>query len=144
MKNLLQLVILLFIISNISFAQTKEKKYEIVYDLIQDNYKVASEYNYNIQNSYSKTIDRSFYETNDYCVIAVPTSSGVTDTDLYIQFESGNDYVKNDGSNTWAMVKFTPSYTRTMRIKVVNRNSSSSSASYNFDIIVLYKSKNSK
>jgi len=130
---------LCFILPLAAFSQSLDKKYSIVADLMKEGYSVASEYNWTIRKGEEKTFERTFYSNTKYVVVAIPTESGVTDSDLYIEYPDGTSYAKDNDTYAWSIVRYTKYYEQPMKIRVKNYAASSSTYSYDFTVVVLYK-----
>jgi hypothetical protein len=137
MKKLL--LLLSFVLPLFALSQSLDKKFSVVADLMKEGYSVASEYTMVLKKGEEKTFERTFYSNTKYVVVAIPTESGVTDSDLYIDYPDGDSYVKDNDNYAWSIVRYTKIYEQPMKIRVKNYAASSSTYSYDFTVVVMYK-----
>lgn len=138
MKKVLFIIGLLICISSICRAQGFT--YNYIRNYAQGmGYNIGQEWNSQLQEGQYFTKTFTFDRNVQYDIIALSEDGNVLDVDMEILTPSGYVYDSNNRSSRFAEVVFTPSYDRTLTIKVKNCSSCSPYYASKVYFIVAYR-----
>jgi hypothetical protein len=125
MKKFLLVAAVLISFSSISFAQSSTGfTYNFIRGYCQGlGYSIGQEWNANLAQGDYFTKTFTFDEGVEYDIVALSEDNDVQDVDIQILTPSGDVYTQDTKTSAYAEVNFTPSYTRTLTIKVKNYRS---------------------
>lgn len=144
-ENVMKKISLVFLLSCLSVvfltAQSSHSRSDAIDTYVSQGYTLANDYAFTLKAGEEKYLDRDFYASNEYKILAFNTEYGVLDLDIYVDYTSGENYIKdNDNDNTnYCICSFTPSFERNMRVRVKNYRSNYDNYSYDISLLIFYK-----
>ncbi|MDR2495655.1 MAG: hypothetical protein LBD21_00785 [Tannerellaceae bacterium] len=133
-------IMILIIISAQASAQVGSVAYREAKALIINNgYKIASEQYADLAQGESATYTKEFYKGNEYIIIGMSDDSDVNDVDIYLKSTDGEEYTKDADSSDVAVVRFEPSFSRSMRVVIKNYDSDTPTYESRCRILIGYK-----
>lgn len=136
MKKLLTIILCFVTVS--LFSQTAEYK-EIKALLLSEGYEVSTEQYADLAQGETAGHTKTFYEGNDYIIVAVSDDDDVSDVDIYLNYTNGDNYDKDTSVDNSAILTFSPSFTREMRVVIKNYASSTPTYQSRCRFIIAYK-----
>lgn len=82
---------------------------------------------------------RNLYSTREYIIVAFSEDKDVKDVDVFLYDDDGSELRKDADASSLAIVKFSPSYTREMKIVIKNCRSYTPSYASTCRFVVAYK-----
>ena len=115
-------VVLLCFIHLLCFSVSGQSaRYNEAKGYIRDKgYSISAEQYADLSQGAEAGYTKTFYEGLSYIIIAMSDDADVTDVDVYLRYPSGTAYDKDADSDRLAVIHFTPTYTREMRVVVKN------------------------
>jgi hypothetical protein len=137
-----KIIVLSFIIlfSNYSFSQSQSARYkELRGLLISEGYSISTEQYADLKQGGTAGYTKTFYEGTSYVIVAISDDSDVSDVDVYLRYTDGTEYSKDTDSESLAILKFNPTYTREMRVVIKNYASRTPNYASRCRFIIAYK-----
>ena len=132
------LIVLMFLLVSVDmFGQLSRSDVQRIVE--NQGFTVATERYAYLSEGETTSFYRKFYKGNEYLIIAYSEEYGVKDLDIYL-YDEDDSLLERDARNEgYAIVGFSPSYTRSLKIVVKNYDSESSLKEYNCKFLVAYK-----
>lgn len=116
----------------------------ITYNFIREyciglGYSIGQEWNSNLKQGQYFTKTFTFYSGTEYDIIALSEDEDVLDVDIEITTPSGDIYEKDTKTNAYAEVNFSPSFDRSLTIKVKNYSSRTPNYASKVYFFIAYK-----
>jgi len=102
-------------------------------------YSIKGEYHCNLKQGEACTQKLTFYKGSDYDVLAFSEDGDVQDIDVKILTSYNTTYVEDNSAKDYAEVTFSPSFTRSLTIRVKNYSSNTPYYASKIYFIVFYK-----
>jgi len=138
-RRILILTAMLFT-SAIGFAQSGSSEYRQVLALLKDKgYSISTEQVADLKQGETAYHFKTFYKNLDYVIVAMSDDDDVSDVDVYLYEEDGDEYTKDTDTKNVAVVKMSPLVTRDMKVVIKNYASSSPNYASKCRFVVAYK-----
>ncbi|MDR2475381.1 MAG: hypothetical protein LBD45_05940 [Bacteroidales bacterium] len=132
------IVVMLAIFALPMFGQSSKYKEARAY-LLNEGYSISTEQYADLAQGETAGHTKTFYKNSEYFIFAISDDSDVTDVDIYLNDASGSIYTKDTDTSNVAVVTFSPSFTREMRVVMKNYASNTPSYKSRCRILIAYK-----
>ena len=122
MKTVIVIALTILLFQN-GYSQS-QKYYQIKGYLQGKGYTVSNEIYGDIAQSESAFYWRRFYANTTYLIYGFTEDDDVNDLDLYVNYDDGDLYVRDNGTDAVPIVTFTPTYDHDMKVLIKNYSSS--------------------
>src|SRR3569833_128362 len=117
-RRILIITVMLFI-SAMGFAQSGSSEYRQVLALLKDKgYSISTEQVADLKQGETAYHFKTFYKNLDYVIVAMSDDDDVTDVDVYLYEEDGDEYTKDTDTKNVAEVKLSRLVTRDMKVVI--------------------------
>jgi len=132
------------LISLSSFSKAQPSGTGFTYNFIRGyciglGYGIGQEWHSSLEQGQYFTKTFTFNRDVEYNIIALSEDLDVLDVDIQVYTDSGDIYAEDTSSDRFAEVNFTPSYTRTLTIKVKNYSSNTPNYASKVYFLIAYK-----
>lgn len=123
-----------------AFSQSGSAAYHEVLSLLKDKgYSISTEQVADLKQGETAYHFKTFYQNLDYVIVAMSDDDDVTDVDIYLYEQNGDEYTKDTDTKNLAVVKMSPLVTRDMKIVIKNYASNSPNYGSKCRFVVAYK-----
>ena len=127
-------------ISVFAFSQNGTSDYNEVLSLLKDKgYTISTEQVADLKQGETAYHFKTFYNNLDYVIVAMSDDDDVSDVDIYLYEDNGDEYTKDTDTKNVAVVKMSPLVTREMKIVIKNYASNSPNYASKCRFVVAYK-----
>jgi hypothetical protein len=140
MKKIITTLLSIAAIMFVSLRTNAQTTYlELKAYLISEGFSIATEQYADLKQGGTAGHNRTFYSGTSYVIVAVSDDNDVSDVDIYVNYTSGETYMKDTDPSNCAVVQFTPSFKRDMRVVIKNHTSRTPNYASRCRFIVGYK-----
>lgn len=133
-----RIVIFLFLFVSIkSYCQSSYS--ELKAYLKNQGYSISTEQYADLKQGETAGHTKEFYKGTSYVIVAMSEDNDVKDVDIYLNNLDGSEYLKDTDTESVAVIKFDPSFTRSMRVVVKNYRSDTPYYASRCRFIIAYK-----
>jgi hypothetical protein len=126
--------------SVLAFSQSGSSEYRQVLSLLKDKgYSISTEQVADLKQGETAYHFKTFYKNLDYVIVAMSDDDDVTDVDVYLYEEDGDEYTKDTDTKNVAVVKMSPLLTRDMKVVIKNYASNSPNYASKCRFVIAYK-----
>ena len=129
---------LCLVVSTTAMGQSAHYR-ELKAYLINEGFSISTEQYADLAQGETAGHTKTFYKGTSYVIIAVSDDNDVRDVDIYLNNTNGGEYDKDTSTESYAVLKFEPSFTRDMRIVIKNYASNTPYYSSRCRFIIAYK-----
>jgi hypothetical protein len=141
--NLMRKIIFIFwliLMALSAVCQESSPAYKEIKALLQNQgYTIAEEQYANLSQGKVAVHTRTFHEGNSYKIVGMSDDSDVTDVDIFLKDMNGNVYDKDSDTSAFAVILFSPTFTRKMKVEIKNHASNDPRYESRCRIIIGYK-----
>ena len=112
---------------------------ETVEYMRQKGFSLASNDYFTLNYRQEKYLTRKFYSSSTYCIVALPTETGVKDLDIYVYEADGTLYKKDADASKVSVVNLDLLVSREMSVYVKNYDCERTGYGYDCRLLIFYK-----